>query len=94
MAEPANCTLRPLSTPPWPLLLVLAPVPAEPSEAPAATPREAEDGPLEMLLETLRSNAPALTRAELASASLGLKRAYSISRLFSSASAMASFSDR
>ena len=51
---------------------MLALVPAEPSEDWAATPKEAEDGPLEMLLETLRSNAPALTRSELASASLGL----------------------
>ena len=94
MAVPANCTLSPLSTPPWPLLLALALVPAEPSEAPAATPRAADDGPPEMLLETLRSSAPALTRCALASASLGLKRAYSISRLFSSASAMASRRDR
>ena len=45
MAEPANWTLRPLSTPPVvPVLLVAVPV--EPSEfAPDRMPSEADDGP-------------------------------------------------
>ena len=93
MAEPANWTLRPLSTPPVPPLPELPPV--EPSElAPASTPSEADDGPCEMLLFTLRSRAPALARCRLACCSLGLRRATSISRLFSRASAMASRSER
>src|SRR5262249_23593487 len=93
IAEPANWTLRPLRTPP----VVPVPPPAlvEPSElAPARAPSDAEDGPCEMLLFTLRSRAPALARSRLASCSLGLRRATSISRLFSSASAMASRRER
>ena len=54
------------------------PLPVEPSElAPAKIPREADDGPVEMLLFTLRSNAPALARWRLACWSLGLRRATS-----------------
>src|ERR1035437_2149341 len=92
IAEPANWTLRPLSTPPVPLPELL---PEGPSELTApSTPREADDGPVEMLLLTLRSNCPALARCRLDCWSLGVRRATSISRLFSSASAMASRSDR
>src|ERR1035437_3186300 len=93
MAEPDNWTLRPLSTPPEP--------PPEPPllEGPSAltapsTPREADDGPVEMLLLTLRSNCPALARCRLDCWSLGVRRATSISRLFSRANAMASRNDR
>src|ERR1051325_9544262 len=73
IAEPANCTFKPLSTPP----VVPPPPPAlvEPSEfAPASAPSDAEDGPCEMLLLTLRNRAPALARSRLASCNFGLSR--------------------
>src|ERR1035437_2169718 len=92
MAEPCNWTLRPLSTPPVPLLELLLEGPSE-LTAPSA-PSEGDDGPVEMLLLTLRSNCPALARCRLDCCNLGVRRATSISRLFSSASAMASRSDR
>ena len=48
------------------------PVPPEPSCVLARTPMDADDGPCEMVFETLRSSAPALARSRLASASFGL----------------------
>src|SRR5436305_11395381 len=88
IAEPASCTLKPLSTPPVPLLDAPPAVPPDPSCVLASTPIDADDGPVEIELDTLRSSAPALARIKLASASFGLYRADSRSRLFSSASAM------
>src|SRR4051812_11798284 len=88
IAEPASCTFKPLSTPPVPLLDAPPAVPPEPNWVLASTPIDAEDGPLEIEFETFRSSAPALARNRLASASLGLYRADSRSRLFSSASAI------
>ena len=69
---PASCTFRPLSTPPCPLLARAAAVPPDPNCVLASTPIDADEGPLEMLFDTLRSRAPALARIRLASASLGL----------------------
>ena len=72
MAEPANCTFRPLSTPP--VLPPPEPPPVDPSElAPASTPSEADDGPVEMLLFTLRSNAPALARMQVGLLQFGIE---------------------
>ena len=71
MAEPANWTFRPLSTP-WLVLLPLPP--PEPwftAVAPASTLRTADDGPEEMLVETLRNNWPALARCKSARANCG-----------------------
>jgi hypothetical protein len=93
IADPASCTLRPLSTPPVPPLVPPA-VPPDPSCVLANTPIDAEDGPCEMVFDTFRSNAPAFARIRFASASFGLYRDDSRSRLFSSASAIASRSDR
>src|SRR6266496_1366766 len=43
IAEPANCTFNPLSTPP---VLPVPPPPVDPSEfAPASAPSDADDGP-------------------------------------------------
>src|SRR5690242_2918357 len=70
-AVPCNCTCKPLRTPPCPLPPPLLPKPPDPVWVPPRTPREAEDGPLVMLFETLRKREPALTRLRLASESLG-----------------------
>src|SRR5205085_12472364 len=83
IAEPASCTLKPLSTPPVPLLDAPPAAPPHPSWVLASTPIDADDGPLDMELDTLRSRAPAFARSRLASASFGLYRADSRSRLSS-----------
>src|SRR5215471_2901281 len=94
MAEPASWTFRPLRTPPVPLLVEPRFDPPDPNCVEARTPLVADEGPCEMLLDTFRNREPALARSRLASESLGVYRADSRSRLFSSASAMASRSDR
>ncbi len=93
MAEPANWTLTPLKTP----LLVLPtalPLPVFPTAVWPSTPSVAELGPEVMFVEILRSNWPAEARCRLAIFSFGCRRATSISRLFSRASAIASCSER
>ncbi len=70
MEEPANCTFKPLNTPPVPPAVLVAP--AEFTWlAPDNTPSDAEEGPWERLVDTLRSNWPALARCRSASASFG-----------------------
>ena len=74
MADPANWTFSPLSTPP------VLPLPCcrrwSPSElAPASTPSEADDGPWEMLLFTLRSRAAGAGALQVGLLELGIERA-------------------
>src|SRR3954467_1798048 len=94
IAEPASCTFRPERTPPVPLFVVPPLVPPDPNCVLARTPIEADDGPCEILRDTFRRSAPALARGRVASDSFGLYRADSRSRLFSSASAIASRRER
>ncbi len=56
MVEPANCTLKPLRTPLFALLLVVVPPAELTCEAPDRTPSEADVGACVTLVEKLRSN--------------------------------------
>ena len=95
IAVPASCTFKPLSTPPCPLLDGAAGRAARPElRARQHADLTPTTGRSVIVFDTLRSSAPALARIRLASASFGLYRAYSRSRLFSSASAIASRSER
>ena len=71
MADPASCTLNPLSTPLLEVLTAAPPCPLFTALAPASTLKEAEEGPDEILVETLRSNWPAAARCRSANASCG-----------------------